>query len=41
MEMLSKDKKHAKVTLKQKGVIPESTSIPDAPPLPVPHRASA
>ena len=41
MEMLSKDKKHAKVTLKEKGVVREQVISTDAPQLPVPHRVSA
>jgi hypothetical protein len=39
--MLSQDKKHAKVTLEEKGVVREETSTPESPPLPVPHRVSA
>jgi len=31
----------SKVTLKQMGVVSESTSTPETPPLPVPHRTSA
>jgi hypothetical protein len=37
--MLSQDKKHAKVTLEEKGVVREEA--PESPPLPVPHRVSA
>lgn len=39
--MLSLDKKHAKVTLEEKGVVREQTPAPETPPLPVPHRVSA
>lgn len=39
--MLSQDKKHAKVTLEEKGVVREQTPAPESPPLPVPHRVSA
>ncbi len=39
--MLSQDKKHAKVTLEEKGVVREEMPTPETPPLPVPHRGSA
>jgi hypothetical protein len=38
--MLCQVKKHAKVTLEEKGVVREETP-PESPPLPVPHRVSA
>ena len=38
--MLSQDKKHAKVTLEEKGVVREEAP-PESPPFPVPHRVSA
>lgn len=39
--MLSQDKKHAKVTLEEKGVVREEMPTPETPSLPVPHRVSA
>jgi hypothetical protein len=38
--MLSQDKKHAKVTLEERGVVREKAPS-ESPPLPVPHRVSA
>lgn len=39
--MLTQDRKHVKVTLKERGVVREETPTPETPPLPVPHRVSA
>ena len=39
--MLCQDKKHAKVTLEEKGVVREEMPTPELPPLPVPRRVSA
>ena len=41
MKILSKDKKHTKVTLEEKGVLREEAPAPESQQLPVPHRVSA